>query len=103
MLKDDFHKVMEDLWRRGAWTKGSNASFIALIPKVSFPLALNDSRPISLIGYVYKVVSKVLEIRIKKVLPKVIYENQFAFLGGRNMLDNVVMINEVINAAKKKK
>ncbi|XP_057432167.1 uncharacterized protein LOC130724918 [Lotus japonicus] len=51
----------------------------------------------------YKVVSKVLALRLKKQLSKVIHENQFAFLGGRNMLDSVVVLNEVIQATKKVK
>lgn len=74
-----------------------------MIPKVNSPLGLNDFRPISLIGCMYKVLSKVLAVRLKKVLSKVISEDQFAFLGGRNMLDSVVVVNEMIHAAKKRK
>lgn len=48
-------------------------------------------------------VSKVLANRLKKVLPKVIHENQFAFLGGRSMLESVVVVNETVSAAKKSK
>jgi len=36
----------------GKLTKGINATFIALIPKVDNPQRLNDFRPISL-GYVW--------------------------------------------------
>ncbi|KHN47625.1 hypothetical protein glysoja_036477, partial [Glycine soja] len=45
-----------------------NASFIALIPKVSDPQGLSDYRPISLIGCVYKIVSKLLAKRLKKAI-----------------------------------
>lgn len=54
-------------------------------------------------GCLYKVVSKILSDRIKKVLPKVIDDNQFAFLGGRSILDSVLIANEVVHDAKSKK
>ncbi|XP_025982145.1 uncharacterized protein [Glycine max] len=55
--------------------KGSNASFIALIPKTNSPQSLNDYRPISLIGCVYKIMSKVLANRLALVLPHLIDES----------------------------
>ncbi|XP_057425987.1 secreted RxLR effector protein 78-like [Lotus japonicus] len=95
--------MVDEFWQRGVWPKGSNASFIALIPKVDAPQNLNDFRPISLIGCMYKVISKLLAIRLKKVMGKLISEQQFAFLGGRQMLDSVVVVNEAIKAAKRAK
>ncbi|XP_057426355.1 uncharacterized protein LOC130719764 [Lotus japonicus] len=50
-----------------------------------------------------EVVSKLLAIRLKKVLSKVISDNQFAVLGGRNMLDSVVILNEAVGVAKRSK
>lgn len=41
--------------------------------------------------------------RLKEVLPKLIGDNQFAFLGERNMLDSVLIVNEIIAEAKNKK
>lgn len=59
---------------------GCNASFIALIPKVVDPTILADFRPISLIGCLYKIYSKTLAIRLKKVIPEVVGLEQSAFL-----------------------
>ena len=53
------------------FSKGCNASFIALIPKVSDPTSIYQYRPISLVGALYKIITKVLSGRIKKVLPSV--------------------------------
>ncbi|XP_057452303.1 uncharacterized protein LOC130744130 [Lotus japonicus] len=93
-------EVLHDFWRSGVWPKGCNTSFIALVPKIECPQQLNDFRPISLIGCVYKVISNVLANRIRLVLGKIIDEHQFAFLVGRNMLDSVVIASEIIHEAK---
>lgn len=85
------------------WPRGSNAFFIVLIPKVNSPQCLNEFRPISIIGCIYKVVSKLLAGRLKLVLGKVIDDWQFAFIGGRNMLDSVVVVNEIVHEAKCRK
>ena len=39
--------------------RGSNASFICLIPKTDNPQQLSDYRATSLVGCVYKIVSKI--------------------------------------------
>ncbi|XP_057426138.1 uncharacterized protein LOC130719534 [Lotus japonicus] len=97
-LQVDIQRAVEDLWANRAWPKGSNVSFIVLVPKVTSPQELHEFRPISLIGY--KIVAKILAKRLKGVLPKIIDETLSAFLGGRNMLDGVVVSNEVAHATK---
>ncbi|XP_028075237.1 uncharacterized protein LOC114277538 [Camellia sinensis] len=82
---------------------GMNISFFTLIPKKVNALNLNDYRPISLIGSMYKLLSKVLASRLKPVLPEVINETQSTFLGGRNILDGVLIANEIMDGWKKAK
>ena len=101
LLKPDFLRFLDEFHANGIFPKGSNASFISLIPKVPEPQSLNDFRPISLIGCVYKVVSKLLSNRLKKVLPTLIDERQSAFIEGRQMLQSVVTVNEVVEEAKR--
>ena len=101
LLKPDFLRFLDEFHANGVFPKGSNASFISLVPKVPEPQSLNDFRPISLIGYVYKIVSKLLSNRLKKVLPTLIDERQSAFIEGRQMLHSVVTVNEVVEEAKR--
>ena len=57
-----------------------NETYICLIPKISCPQKITDFHPISLCNIAYKIVSKVLANRLKKVLPEVISESQSAFV-----------------------
>ena len=61
----------------GRWPRGSNASFICLLLKVDITQQLGDFRPISLVDCLYKIISKLLSIRLKKVLSKVIDHRLF--------------------------
>nr|GFC43226.1 RNA-directed DNA polymerase, eukaryota [Tanacetum cinerariifolium] len=54
----DFCEAVEYFFLKGNFPIGCNASFIALIPKVMDAKFVSDYRPISLIGCIYKVVTK---------------------------------------------
>ncbi|KAL5154257.1 hypothetical protein HKD37_19G053651 [Glycine soja] len=45
ILKPDFIRFSDEFFINGIFPKGSNASFIALIPKIINPQSLNDYRP----------------------------------------------------------
>lgn len=79
------------------------AYFVALIPKVSSPMELKDFRPISLLGCLYKILAKVLARRLARVMNSIISLNQSAFLKGRNLGDGVLVLNELVDFAKKSK
>ena len=103
VVKNDIWRMFNEFYDNGVLARGCNASFLALIPKVDSPLGLNDYRPISLVASIYKMISKVLAGRLKRVISRIIEENQSPFVGGRNLLDGVVIANEVLDEAKKKK
>lgn len=103
MVKSDIVDFFKEFHRKGVLPKAFVASFITLIPKNDNPQGLGEYRPICLIGSIYKILAKVLANRIKKVLVSLISECQSAFLGGRIILDGIVVINELVDLAKRKK
>ena len=57
-LKQDIIQVVQSFESIGKIPKGCNCSFIALISKVKDPTNLEEYRPISLVGAIYKIISK---------------------------------------------
>jgi len=74
--------------------------FVTLIPKVKGPSSLKDFRPISLLGSLYKILAKVLAGRLSKVMSSVISKSQSTFLKGRQLVDGVMIVNEVVELAR---
>lgn len=103
IIKTDLLKVIEEFHSNGRIARGCNTSFIVLIPKKEDAVSLDGYRPISLIGSLYKVTAKILTGRIRRVMEDIISDHQSAFIKGRYILDNVVILNELIEDAKKKR
>ena len=100
-LKDDVMRFISEFRRNGKLSRGINNTFIALIPKMDSPQRLNDFRPISLVGSLYKILAKVLANRLKMVIGSVVSETQSAFVKNRQILDGILIANEVVDEARK--
>ncbi|CAL1386851.1 unnamed protein product [Linum trigynum] len=80
-----------------------NHTLLALIPKTKEPKSPKEFRPISLCKVLYKILAKVLANRLKRILDLVITENQYAFVPGRNITDNIMVGFECFHAMKNRK
>lgn len=72
LIKDEVRILFDQFHANEVIPKGMLAYFVALIPKVSSPMALKDYRPISLIGFLYKLLAKVLARRLAGVMNSII-------------------------------
>lgn len=66
-------------------------------------LLVSEFFPISLVCCQYKIIAKLLAQRLKSVIPGLVSKCQSAFVSGRQILDGVLVVNEVLNWAKQQK
>ncbi|GJS63490.1 hypothetical protein Tco_0678054 [Tanacetum coccineum] len=93
----DVCHAIRDFFVNGRLLKEINHTFIALIPKVSTPLKINDYRPISCCNVIYKCISKILTNRIIDGIKEVVSDNQSAFVPGRRISDNILITQELMH------
>ncbi|GKD28682.1 putative RNA-directed DNA polymerase, eukaryota, reverse transcriptase zinc-binding domain protein [Tanacetum coccineum] len=98
----DFCSAITCFFESGSFPRGCNASFIALIPKVSDAKFVTDFRPISLICSVYKVITKILANRLAAVISDLVSGTQSAFVANRQILDGPFILNEILSWCKRK-
>ncbi|XP_074324344.1 uncharacterized protein LOC141661259 [Apium graveolens] len=75
---------------------------IVLVPKKKNLQYMVDLRPISLCNVRYKIASKVLANRLKKVIDEIISEEQSAFIPGHIISNNIMIFFEIIHYMKRK-
>ncbi|GJZ83065.1 protein LAZ1 [Tanacetum coccineum] len=93
----DVCMAVHDFFVNGQLLKEVNHTFLALIPKVTTPLKVNDYRPISCCNVLYKCISKILTNRIIRGIKEVVSDNQSAFVPGRRISDNILITQELIH------
>lgn len=92
----EFTTVVSSFFETGILLKEWNATAISLIPKVSVPSSVGDYRPISCCNVKYKCITKVLATRMQAVMPFIINHAQSAFIKGRSIVDNVLLMQELV-------
>lgn len=96
-------KMAEDFFNTGDLQEGMNDTYITLIPKVDKPERPTNFRPISLCNVSYKIITKAMANKLKDILKEVIGPNQSSFVPERQITDNILIYQEVLNTMKRKR
>lgn len=76
-------------------------SSIYLIPKMGCSSSLDDFRPISLLGWVHKLVTQVLAARLKGVIGKLVWDTQPTFIRWRNVFEGWSITSKMVDEMKR--
>jgi hypothetical protein len=80
-----------------------NSSIIALIPKKNNPETVDDYRPISLLNYSLKCITKLLSTRLQLVILQLVHKNQYGFIKGRTIQDCLAWVFQSSHLCHKSK
>ena len=96
-IADLFLKSINHAYRTGQLSVTQKRGIIKLIPKKDAePYFIKNWRPISLLNCHYKIATKTIANRFKRVLPSVIDNDQTGFLKGRFIGENIRLIDGII-------
>lgn len=87
----------------GSFDSALSETLVALIPKVDVPKTFRELRPISLCNVVYKIITKVLVLRLRGCLQEIVGPLQSSFIPGRGTTDNAIILQEVVHFMRAKR
>ena len=80
-----------------------NYGVVTLVPKVVDANNEKQFRPICLLNVIYKIFTKTLMLRMEKILERILNKCQTTFLKGRNIMEGVLSLHEILHDTKIRK
>ena len=68
-----------------------------MLSKFNSPQDFSEIRPISIWNNSCKIIAKLINNRLFKILPKIISPNQNGFVKGRAIIENILLAQEIVN------
>ena len=101
-LKNTLLEYYEAAYLKQQLGPSARRGILSLLPKKNNDLTLlKNWRPITLLNFDYKLLSKVLALRLQKVLPEIIEKHQTGFMKGRSITDNIRTSIEILGHSKR--
>ena len=97
LLGRDLVETLNFSFREGFLSASQRQGILRLLFKKDDPLSLKNWRPISLLNLDYKIATKALSNRIRKVLPNILSEDQTCGVPGRSIFENLFLLRDTID------
>lgn len=100
MIGADICSEVREFFLTGKMDKKVNETHIFLLPKVPGSKSPSEFRPIALCNVRYKIIAKILTLRLQKALDHIVLKQQSAFVPGRAITDNILITHENLHYLK---
>lgn len=92
----DYVDVINECFNQQELTESQKIAVISTLFKKGNQLSLTNWHPISLLNCDYKIISKILCIRLGKVLDQIISSDQICGVPGRSISHNLLLLKDLI-------
>ena len=96
----DLHDLYTEAISKGTLGLEIKKGIIKLPPKDGDKAITKNWRPITLLNVSYKILAKILALRLVNILPKFVCATQTSFIKGRYILENLITSSEAMEWAK---
>lgn len=90
----DVVEAVQYFYRFGTLPDSFNSSFLILIPKVEHADSISQFRPIALSNFIFKVIPKILSMRLASIASRIISPHQHAFVPGRQISNCILTTSD---------
>ena len=104
LIGNNYVQMINNVKKKGCFPPEFLRALLSLLKKTkTADGCMKNYRPLSLMNIDYKILSKVLSIRIRKVLSNIIHRDQTCSIPGRTIQDNVILIRSIIEYQQQKR
>jgi hypothetical protein len=103
IIREDIKELFYNFYLGVLDVKRINFGVIILVPKVKNAERIQQFRPICLLNCIYKWITKCLTSRLEPVAGRIIHKSHTAFLKGRNIMNGILALHEILHETKKKR
>ena len=97
ILGNDLVDIYNDIFNRGTLSETQRTSIVTLLPKEGDQCDPTNWRPISLLSTDYKILAKVFQLRLSKIMPTLVNNHQACSVPGRSIHSNMLIIRDIID------
>ena len=100
VIVQDLLAVYHEIYKNNLMSESQRTAVLSLLPKKGDPLDPANRRPISLLTVDYKIISKVLQLRLSHVMPDIVDEHQTCSVPGRSIHSNLCLLRDIVDCSK---